>query len=121
VSPALALSLAWIFFWPFQRPWYDVMVIALLALYPSSNLDVVVLVRLCFGAVTYMEAVNVQDVYFFQNAQFFVGDWLTSTARLLAAAALIWMCVTGRWGSRPDEPSTDVRPPVLQPSLTPRA
>ncbi len=56
MSPALALSLAWIFFWPFQRPWYDVMIIALLALYPSSGLDAVVLVRLCFGAITYMEA-----------------------------------------------------------------
>ena len=60
VTPALALSLAWIFFWPFQRPWYDVMIIALLALYPSSGLDVVVLVRLCFGAVTYMEAARVR-------------------------------------------------------------
>ena len=121
VSPALALSLAWVFFWPFQRPWYDVMIIALLALYPSSSLDLVVLARLCFGAITYMEAVHVRDVYFFQNAQFFVGDWITSAVRLLAAAALVWMCVTGRWGRRPDEPATDVRPPVLQPSLTPRA
>ena len=51
----LALSLAFIFFYPFQRPWYDVMIIALLALYPSSALDVVVLARLCLGAITYME------------------------------------------------------------------
>jgi hypothetical protein len=115
VSPALALSLAWIFFWPFQRPWYDVMIIALLALYPSSSLDVVVLVRLCFGAVTYMESARVRSSYWFQHVQFFEGDWITSTVRLLAAAALIWMCVTGRWGSRPDRPSTDVQPAVLQP------
>ncbi len=121
VSPALALSIAWIFFWPFQRPWYDVMIIALLALYPSSSLDAVVLVRLCFGAVTYIEAVHTRDIYFFQQAQFFVGDWLTSTVRLLTAAALIWICVTGRWGSTLDQPSTDVRPPVLQPNLSPGA
>jgi hypothetical protein len=121
VSPALAMSLAWIFFWPFQRPWYDVMIIALLALYPSSSLDLVVLVRLCFGAITYMEAARVYSDSFFQHAQFFVGDWLTSTVRLLAAAALIWMCVTGRWGRRPDEPSADVHPQVLQPNLSPRA
>jgi hypothetical protein len=121
VTPALALSLAWIFFWPFQRPWYDVMIIALLALYPSSRLDLVVLVRLCFGAITYMEAAHVPNYDWFQNAQFFVGDWITSTVRFLAAAALIWMCVTGRWGSRPDQPSTDVRPQVLQPNLAPRA
>ncbi len=121
VSPALALSLAWIFFWPFQRPWYDVMIIALLALYPSSSLDVVVLVRLCFGAITYMEAAHVWPSVWFQHMQFFEGDWITSTVRLLAAAALIWMCVTGRWGSRPDQPSTDVHPQVLQPNLTPGA
>lgn len=118
VSPALALSLAWIFFWPFQRPWYDVMIIALLALYPSSSLDLVVLVRLCFSAITYMEAARVENVFFYQHLQFFVGDWVTSTVRLLAAAALVWMCLTGRWGSRPDLPSTDVRPsPVLEPQL----
>jgi hypothetical protein len=121
VSPALALSLAWILFWPFQRPWYDVMIIALLALYPSSNLDLVVVVRLGFAAITYMEAVHVPNYDFFQHAQFFVGDWLTSSVRLLAAVALIWMCVTGRWGSRLDAPSTDVRPPARQPNLTPGA
>jgi hypothetical protein len=114
VSPALALSLAWIFFWPFQRPWYDVMIIALLALYPSSGLDLVVLVRLGFGAITYMEAVHVRDSEWFQHVQFFEGDWITSTVRLLAAVALIWMCVTGRWGGRPDDASADVHPPVLR-------
>jgi hypothetical protein len=121
VSPALALSLAWVFFWPFQRPWYDVMIIALLALYPSSSLDLVVLVRLCFGAITYMEAAHVPNTAWFQNVQFFEGDWITSTVRFLAAAALIWMCVTDRWGSRPDRPSTDVHPAVLEPNLTRRA
>jgi hypothetical protein len=115
VSPALALGLAWIFFWPFQRPWYDVMIIALLALYPSSTLDVVVLARLCFGAITYMEAAHVWPSAWFQYLQFDEGDWVTSTARLLAAAALVWMCVTGRWGSRPDRPSADVHPRVLEP------
>ena len=121
VSPALALSLAWVFFWPFQRPWYDVMIIALLALYPSSSLDLVVLVRLCFGAVTYMEAAHIPNTAWFQQVQFFEGDWLTSTVRFLSAAALIWMCVTGRWGGRPDRPSTNVHPQVLQPNLTPGA
>ena len=121
VSPALALSLAWIFFWPFQRPWYDVMIIALLALYPSSGLDAVVLVRLCFGAITYMEAAYVWRSPWFQQVQLIEGDWITSTARFLTAAALVWMCVTGRWGGRPDQPSSG--PPAGSPaaSLTPPA
>src|SRR5580658_1499000 len=36
VTPALALSLAWLFLTAFQRPWYDVMAISLLALYSAS-------------------------------------------------------------------------------------
>jgi hypothetical protein len=125
VSPALALSLAWIFFWPFQRPWYDVMIIALLALYPSSGLDVIVLVRLCFGAITYMEAGRVFGMPWFQHIQFIEGEWITSTVRFLTAAALIWMCVTDRWGGRPGQPSPDApagaAASVTPPAVTPRS
>jgi hypothetical protein len=132
VSPALALSLAWIFFWPFQRPWYDVMIIALLALYPSSGLDLLVLVRLCFGAITYMEAAHIWSTPWFQQAQLIEGNWVTSTVRFLTAAALIWMCVTDRWGGRPDRPSAAARrsgavaahltpPAVTPPAVTPGA
>lgn len=115
VTPALALSLAWIFFWPFQRPWYDAMIIALLALYPRSRLDALVLIRLCFGAVTYMEAGHLPPWVWFQPTQVFEGDWITSSARMLTAAALVWLCVTGRWGAQPAESAADVRPPVLEP------
>ena len=115
VTPALALSLAWIFFWPFQRPWYDVMIIGLLALYPRSRLDALVLVRLCFGAITYMEAGQVPQHVWFQQIQLFEGDWITSSVRMLTAAALIWLCITGRWGAQPSQASANARPPVLQP------
>jgi hypothetical protein len=117
VTPALALSMAWIFFWPFQRPWYDVMIIALLVLYPASRLDILVLVRLCFSALTYMEAQTVPQSAWFQSVQLFEGDWITSSVRFLCAAALIWMCATGRWGgSKQGQPSAGVtQPPVLQP------
>jgi hypothetical protein len=115
LTPALALSLAFIFFYPFQRPWYDVMIIALLALYPRSWLDGVVLVRLCFGAITYMESATLANSNWVQHIQFLQGDWLTPAVRFLAAAALVWMCVTGRWGIQPSETEADVEPPVLQP------
>src|SRR5271165_4660919 len=115
VTPALALSLAWIFFWPFQRPWYDVMIIGLLALYPRSRLDWLVLIRLCFGAITYMEAGLVPQHVWLQQVQLFEGDWITSSVRLLTAAGLVWLCITGRWGAQPSEASAGVRPPVLQP------
>jgi hypothetical protein len=115
VTPALAVSLAWIFFWPFQRPWYDVMIIALLVLYPSSRFDAVVLVRLGFAAVTYMEAAHVWPDVWYQHEQWFEGDWITAIGRLVTAAALIWMCVRGRWGGTPDRPAPAPGASVLQP------
>jgi hypothetical protein len=115
VTPALALSLAWILFWPYQRPWYDVMIIVPLVFYRRSWLDWLVLVRLCFGAVTYMEAIAASQFTWLQHVQFFEGEWITSFVRLLTAGALVWMCITGRWGTQPSEPPVDVRPPVLQP------
>jgi hypothetical protein len=115
ITPALALSLAWTLFWPYQRPWYDVMIIAPLVLYRRSWLDWVVLVRLCFGAITYMEAIAVSQYSWVQRWQFFEGEWITSGVRLLTAAALLWMCISGRWGTEPSEPLVKATPPVLQP------
>jgi len=115
VTPALALSLGWIFFWPFQRPWYDVMIIAPLALYPRSRLDMLVLIRLCFGAITYMEAAYVPQYQWVQQVQLIEGQWVTSSVRLLTAAALIWLCITRRWGLQPAETSVTASPPVLEP------
>ncbi len=115
VTPALALSLAWIVVWPFQRPWYDVMIIGLLALYPISRLDALVLIRLCFGAVTYMEAGSLPQHVWLQHVQLFEGDWVTSSVRLLTALGLVWLCITGRWGAQPTASSADISPPVLQP------
>lgn len=113
LTPALALSVAWIFLWPFQRPWYDAMIIALLVLYPASRLDWVVLVRLCFGAITYMEATLLTGRL--QSVQLFVGYWVTSSVRLLAVVALIWLCVTGKWGWRSTPAESSRGAPELQP------
>jgi hypothetical protein len=46
IRPALAISVAWLFIWPYQLPWYDSMIICVLALYPATRLDWLVLVRL---------------------------------------------------------------------------
>jgi hypothetical protein len=45
VWPSLAVSVAWVFAWSYQLPWYDSMVICLLAVYPASRLDWLVLAR----------------------------------------------------------------------------
>ena len=108
VTPALALSLAWLFFTAFQRPWYDAMALSLLALYSASSLDWVVLIRLLAGATVYAQAVqSPAEPHWLYDIGQFNGMWLTPGIRLAAAAALVWLCVSGRWGwrSRPVTPA----------------
>jgi hypothetical protein len=117
VAPALALSLAWLFVTAFQRPWYDVMAISLLALYSASRLDWVVLIRLLAGAAIYAQAVQspVEPHWLYDIAQF-NGTWLTPGIRLLTTAALVWLCLSGRWGWRSEPAATPGRLPELLPA-----
>ena len=116
VTPALALSLAWLFVTAFQRPWYDVMAISLLALYSASRLDWVVLIRLLAGATIYAQAVQspVEPHWLYDLGQF-NGTWLTPTIRLLAAVAFVWLCVSARWGWRSVSAASSGRLPELLP------
>jgi hypothetical protein len=117
VTPALALSLAWLFVTPFQRPWYDVMAISLLALYSASRLDWVVLVRLLAGATVYVQAVQSPlEPHWLANITQFDGAWLTPGVRLLATVALVWLCLSRRWGWRSESPASPGRLPELLPA-----
>ena len=117
VTPALALSLAWLFVTAFQRPWYDVMALSLLALYSASRLDWVVLLRLLAGATVYVQAVQspVQP-HWLANLGQFDGAWLTPGVRLLATVALVWLCLSGRWGWRSAPAVSAGRLPELLPA-----
>jgi hypothetical protein len=117
VTPALALSLAWLFVTAFQRPWYDVMALSLLALYSASRLDWVVLIRLLAGATVYVQAVQspVQP-HWLANLGQFDGAWLTPGVRLLATVALVWLCLSGRWGWRSGSAVSPGRLPELLPA-----
>jgi len=116
VTPALALSVAWLFVTAFQRPWYDVMAISLLALYSASRLDWVVLVRLVAGATVYVQAVqSPREPHWLYDIGQFDGAWLTPGVRFVAVVALIWLCVTGRWGWRPPSAADPGRLPELLP------
>jgi alpha-1,6-mannosyltransferase len=97
LAPALGLSLAWLFVTAFQRPWYDVMAISLLALYYSTALiDWTVLIRLLAAATVYVIAVPnpVQPHWLYDLGQF-DGAWLTPVVFLLATVILIWLCIKG--------------------------
>src|SRR5579863_5496685 len=117
LTPALALSLAWLFVTAFQRPWYDVMALSLLALYSASRLDWVVLIRLLAGATVYVQAVQspVQPHWLADLGQF-DGAWLTPGVRLLATVALVWLCLSGRWGWRSTSAVSPGRLPELLPA-----
>ncbi len=117
VTPALALSVAWLFVTAFQRPWYDVMAISLLALYSASRLDWVVLIRLLAGATVYVQAVQSPfEPHWLANLGQFDGEWLTPSVRLLATAALVWLCLSGRWGWRSASAASPGRLPELLPT-----
>jgi hypothetical protein len=117
VAPALALSLAWLFVTPFQRPWYDVMAIGLLAVYSASWLDWVVLIRLLAGATVYAQAVqSPAEPHWLYDLGQFNGTWLTPGIRLLAAVALVWFCVSGRRGWRSRSAAASGQLPELLPA-----
>jgi len=116
VAPALALSLAWLFVTAFQRPWYDVMAISLLALYSASRLDWVVLIRLLAGATVYTQAIqSPAEPHWLYDLVQFDGSWLTPAVRLLAVVALVWFCVSGRWGWRSQSVASSGQLPALLP------
>jgi hypothetical protein len=115
LSLALALSLAWLFFWSYQRPWYDVMAICLLAAYPASNLDWVVLVRLIVTAPVYIPGMPVivgppaaggNTPGWLNNVFVFEGIYISAYGRLVAAVALVALCVFGWWGWQRDRSGT---------------
>jgi hypothetical protein len=96
LAPALGLSLAWLFVTPFQRPWYDVMAVSLLAVYSAASLlDWVVLIRLLAGATVYAIAVANPSLPPWLHTLYFTvdGEWLTPVIFAVATIALVWMCV----------------------------
>jgi hypothetical protein len=108
LSPALAISLAWLLVWSYQRPWYDVMAICLLALYPASRLDWLVLGRLILTAPVYLPGVPGPIPAWVNDAINVVGEVVAPWARLIAALGFIALCLFGWWGWRDRVPGQPV-------------
>jgi hypothetical protein len=107
LSTAQALSLAWLLVWSYQRPWYDVMALGLLALYPASRLDWLVLGRLILTAPVYLPGVPGPTPAWLTTTINAYGDYVAPAARLAGVVAFVALCVTGSWGWRPP-----ARPPA---------
>ena len=106
VRAALALSVAWLFFWPYQFPWYDTMIICLLVLYPASRLDWLVLARIAAATIPNIPGNPGAPLGpFVGHIHYLTVAILTPLALLGAAVGLVALCLTGNWKLRgPEEP-----------------
>lgn len=117
IRPALALSAAWLFIWPYQFPWYDAMLVCLLVLYPASRLDWLVLIRLVAGTIPNTPGhpmAHPRSVAWLHHVAVHV---ISPMVLLAAAAAFVWLCWSGHWkmdqpGGRPAELGRDLTEPV---------
>ena len=102
MRPALAVSLAWLFIWSYQYPWYDSMAFCLLALYPASRIDWLALARLTAATFALMPGNAVTPPQHW--LQVITNDsvfWWAPVVLLAAAVALVWLCLTNRWKMDP--------------------
>jgi len=106
LQPALAIGIAWLFVWYYQLPWYDVMIIALLALYSASRLDYVVIVQLTAGSLVMMPGGSGNEPPLGWLRTFSHEIWFTWAPLVLLGCvlAVIALCLTGAWnfGPRPE-------------------
>jgi hypothetical protein len=101
VKLTLALGVAWMLTWPYQRPWYDALVLCLLALYPASRLDWPVLLQLAATTFFYMPGMPGRAPQGWQRAVHDFQLYLAMPAiRLGVLVAVLVLCATGAWYSR---------------------
>jgi hypothetical protein len=118
---ALVLSVAWLFLWPYQFPWYDAMVVCLLMFYPATRLDWLVLGRLGIASLPNTPGNPFGPpghvVYLVHHVIVYV---IAPMALFAAAIGLIWLCLSGRWNPRepsdPEPPGSAPEEPELMPS-----
>ncbi len=120
IRPALAISIAWLFIWYYQLPWYDTMAIGLLAVYPASRLDWAVTGQLTAGTIALMPgSVTPLHPHWLARLAYLLSFRLMPAVLLLALAALVWLCLSRAWKIR--RPPAARRPdvPALQPAAAP--
>jgi hypothetical protein len=101
IRPALALSIAWLIAWPYEFPWYDAMAFCLLALYPVSRLDWLMLARLTGGLLISLpglaQKITTPWILWVTHAD---SVLVVPVIRLAVLAGVIFLCLSARW--RPD-------------------
>jgi hypothetical protein len=99
VFAALAVSVAWLFLWPYQLPSYDAMAVCLLILMPASWLDWLVVTRLIAGTIALMPGNPGPVVANHLLADIYHDDLtlIVPIVLLGAAAGLVALCLWPNW------------------------
>jgi hypothetical protein len=116
IRPALALSAAWLFFWPYQLPWYDAMIICVLVFYPASRLDWLVMARLAAGTLPNIPGNPHAPPGMVGTLHHAFVVTFAPLVLLFAAIGLVVLCLSGRWKLR----EFSERPGALRPETAGR-
>jgi hypothetical protein len=101
IRPAVVFMLAWLLVWPLQRPWYDAIAFCLLAVFPASRLDWLMLVRAVPAAMATATGAGGQaHPEWLTDVIGFVGNDLSPWVRLGTAVAAVILCLFGAWTLR---------------------
>lgn len=106
IRPALIASMAWLFIWPLQRAWYDVILFALLAMFPATRLDWLVLIRAVPTTLDLMTGVarhGLSPSWLHWCVNHLSLD-IAPGVRLAAVVALLVLCATAAWNPRRPPP-----------------
>jgi hypothetical protein len=98
LRPALVLTLAWLLVWPLQRPWYDATAFCLLAAYPATWLDGLMLIRAVPAALAVATGAGV-GVHpgWVSRIVGFTGNTLSRDVRLGAVVVAVLLSAAGAW------------------------
>jgi hypothetical protein len=113
IRPAIALSAAWLFIWPYQLPWYEAMIIVLLVYYPATQLDWLVIGIVTAGTIPNIPGNPHAPGGVVDTIHHVFVVWLAPLALLACAIGLVALCLSGRW--KLSEPSA---PPGAAPPET---
>jgi hypothetical protein len=120
IRAALVLSVAWLFFWPYQFPWYDSMIIVLLLFYPATRLDWLVLGRIAAGTIPNTPGNPYGPTGSVLHHLHHLSIVVFAPMALLAAAlGLLLLCWLGNWA--PSEPGGPPGASPEEPRLVPSA
>jgi hypothetical protein len=120
IRAALVLSVAWLFFWPYQFPWYDSMIIVLLMFYPATRIDWLVIARIVAGSLPNTPGNPTNPSGHVLGLLHHWSIVVVGPLVLLAAAlGLVILCLTQRW--TPRLPGGPPGPAPEEPELVPSA